>query len=245
MVIYFAHAFPCANRHYTDLKNLSNTFSTLQLPYTIPFRPSTSEDWTSPLPRVGTGPWHWHRARCLQQSRSCWGQPRYPEEVIWDSETWWNIQLSLADLLYNWRDWNCLITGSLQNITPPSKYSEGRSIESSLIFRYALMLCSPPCLVCLSPGPNGTDSEATSEIDEGVGNHLFTVESASTASRSSFGQWEAAFVTRVGRIWERRLVSLGKTKHDKCLQDFTSVTRRKYELEDPWRKNMMEGLIRV
>jgi len=41
-------------------------------------------------------------------------------------------------------------------------------------------------------GPNGTDSEATSEIDEGVGNHLFTVESASTASRSSFGQWEEA-----------------------------------------------------
>lgn len=76
------------------------------------------------------------------------------------------------------------------------------------------MLCSPPCLVCLSPGPNGTDSEATSEIDEGVGNHLFTVESASTASRSSFGQWEAGFVTRVGRIWERRLVSLGKTKHN-------------------------------
>lgn len=97
----------------------------------------------SPAPRW-YGPWHWHRARCLQQSRSCWGQPRYPEEVIWDSETWWNIQLSLADLLYNWRDWNCLVTGSLQNITPPSKYFWREEYRIITYFQICPDALSPP-----------------------------------------------------------------------------------------------------
>ncbi len=53
IVIWFVHAFPCANHYHTELKNLSNPLSTPQLPYKIPFRPSTSEDWRSP--HVGAG----------------------------------------------------------------------------------------------------------------------------------------------------------------------------------------------
>ncbi len=87
----------------------------------------------------------------------------------------------------------------------------------------------PPCLVSLSSGPNRTDSEAISEIDDGTGNNLFTVESASTASRSSFGQWEAGFLA--GSIWEISMVSLRKTRYDKW-QAYTSVTWSKHEIED-------------
>lgn len=231
MVIYFVHAFPL-HRIEKSIKHLQHLAASLHNSF-----PALNK-WRlniSPAPR-------WYGPMALAP-RSV--SPAEPELLGATAVPRrgdlgrWNMAKHVTKL--NWLaiklSWLKLSTGSLQNITQPSKYSEGRSIESSHIFRICPDALFPHCLVCLSPGPNGTDSEATSEIDEGVGNHLFTVESASTASRSSFGQWEAGFVTRVGRIWERRLVSLGKTRHDKCLQVWPEESMKLRILEGRmWRK---------